>query len=123
MKKSIITFASVLALIGCTCQRIAKTQSVQNDSITEIVQEKPMTGTYSEYHELSEEELELFKSTYKGDVELTPKAVATQVVSGTNYSYRCADTSESEYLVTIFVPLPCYRDEQKTKVTSVEKQK
>lgn len=123
MKKSIITIASVLALVGCTGQKTTGSTST-NDTITqEMSGDEMMTGAYSEAHEPTEEELALFNSTYKGEIELTPYYVSEQVVAGTNYAFTCKDKEKQEYIVTIFVPLPCNQDTQKTEVTSVKKVK
>lgn len=49
-----------------------------------------LMGGYTEQRELTEEEMELFRSvTGDGDTTLTPLSVATQVVAGLNYRYYC----------------------------------
>ncbi len=77
-----------------------------------------LVGAYGEYHKVSKEETDLFLSTYKGDIELTPKKVSTQVVAGMNYSFWCQDKAGKNYEVIIFQPLP---GQGNPEVTSVEK--
>jgi len=104
------------AIVGCACQSTQKNTNTNDTNIEDV-----MVGAYSEYRELQDDELSLFESVYQGDIALTPKSVATQVVAGTNYRYRCSDAAGAEYIVTVFVPLPCYQDEQQTEVTNIEK--
>jgi len=56
----------------------------------------------------------------KGDIELTPVNVSTQVVAGTNYKFVCKDKSGSTYHVIIYQKLPAYGGE--AEVTSIEKE-
>lgn len=78
-------------------------------------------GGYTDYRVLSDDEVALFDSIYsEAAPALKPYAVATQVVAGTNYRFLCHDDMGQEYVVTIFVPLPCYADSQQTKVTNVQ---
>ena len=85
-------------------------------------EEKPqMVGAYTEGRIPTKDEIELFKDTYKGDIELTPITVSTQVVAGTNYKFVCKDKSGSPYQVIIYQKLPAYGGE--AEVTSIEKEK
>lgn len=113
---AVLLLASAL-FVGCAGQK----SSNEADTNDTTVQESEMVGAFSNERELQEEELTLFQEVYHGDVALTPKSVATQVVAGTNYRFRCEDAAGEDYLVTIFVPLPCNQSEQQTEVTKVEK--
>lgn len=93
----------------------------ETEAETPVPNEQPMCGAYSHYRPLMEEERTLFEQVYQQQPTLTPKSVSTQVVAGTNYRFLCEDEAGKEYLVTIFVPLPCYQDEQPVAVTSVER--
>lgn len=123
VKNTIYVIVSVLALVGCTGQKPTINTTTDETLTQEVIKEEVMVGAYSEGHEPTEEELALFKSTYKGDFELTPCSVSEQVVAGTNYAFTCKDKEEKEYIVTIFVPLPCNQDTQKTVVTSIKEVK
>jgi hypothetical protein len=63
------------------------------------------------------EEKALFINTYKSDTLLTPNKVATQVVAGMNYKFRCKDKQSHTYEVVIYKPLP---NQGKATVTSVQ---
>lgn len=76
-------------------------------------------GGYTDYRALSDEDVALFADVYDAEPVLTPYAVATQVVAGTNYRFLCRDAAKEEYVVTIFVPLPCYADTQQPTVMSI----
>lgn len=108
MKKILYSTLLSLSLMGCasketktvTCQ----TSEPQTASIVES--SNPfLVGAYADYRELTEEELDLFNRTYTGEVELTPKSVATQVVSGINYSFICTDSLGNKTKVIIYKPL------------------
>lgn len=70
-------------------------------------------GAYGPMHEVSAEELKIFKKAMHGlvGVNYEPETVATQVVKGTNYKYICnatvvapdAKTFKAE--VIIYMPL------------------
>ena len=84
-------------------------------------EEKPqMVGAYDDGRTPTKDEIELFKDTYKGDIELTPITVSTQVVAGTNYKFVCKDKSGRTYQVIIYQKLPAYGGE--AEVTSIEKE-
>ena len=77
-------------------------------------------GGYTDYRTITDEDAALFSSVYTTEPVLTPYAVATQVVAGTNYRFLCRDNAKQEYVVTIFVPLPCYADTQQAHVTNIQ---
>lgn len=91
-----------------------------NKPAAEVRTEHPVCGGYTDFRALDPDDVALFDSVYTAEPALTPYAVATQVVAGTNYRFLCRDAKKTEYMVTIFVPLACYADSQQTKVTSVE---
>lgn len=85
---------------------------------TESRVEQPVAcGGYTEYRELNEEDAQLFAEVYAEEPALEPYAVATQVVAGTNYRFLCRDAEKKEYVVSVFVPLPCYADTQQVTVS------
>lgn len=68
-----------------------------------------LCGGYTVQHELSDEDLTLFRKVL-GEVPFTPLSVATQVVAGLNYRFWCRydDSSEnapSHCFITIYQPL------------------
>jgi len=99
----------------------AKEPASEQVDTTVVCEEQPVCGGYSDYREPMPDEVAFFESTYAGAPKLKPEAVATQVVAGTNYRFRCVDNNGERYEVTIFVPLPCNQQEQPTEVTSVVK--
>ncbi len=68
--------------------------------------EKVVTGGYSDYRDLSDEDKALFGTVYKGEIKLTPQKVSTQVVAGLNYRFICIDDAGKEHVVCVFQPLP-----------------
>lgn len=70
-----------------------------------------LTGAYSKFRPLEEEDLIVFNKAMEnhGYLQLTPDSVSTQVVAGLNYIFRCnsvgPDGSESTCDVHIFRPL------------------
>lgn len=123
MKKTIIALASALILVGCTGQKTMENATQNGANTSAVVENEAMTGAYSKGYKPTEEQLALFKSTYQGSIELTPCSVSEQVVAGTNYAFTCKDGEGKEYIVTIFVPLPCNQDKQKTEVISIKRVK
>lgn len=65
-----------------------------------------MTGAYTNYRDVTQDDKILFDATYKGDIKLTPLKVMTQVVAGTNFRFLCSDGKGSNYEVAIFRALP-----------------
>jgi len=69
----------------------------------------PLCGAYTEQRELTDEDIALFRNLIK-DTSFTPLSVATQVVAGLNYCFRCNFDDGSGnppclYFVTIYQPL------------------
>ncbi|MFV0411899.1 MAG: hypothetical protein ACK5L3_01350, partial [Oscillospiraceae bacterium] len=70
-------------------------------------------GAFREERELTADEKELFEKAVAElvGVKYEPIRVSTQVVNGTNYKFLCkgtaadANMTESEYYVTIYLPL------------------
>lgn len=116
---AIITLALCIPLaIGAVhLYRAYRVADVISDEAAQDNVERFMTGAYTGYRELTEEEKDLFRDTYKGDEKLDPMSVATQVVAGINYRFACTDQNDGEYVVTIYKPLPGHGD---PSVTSVE---
>lgn len=106
----LVQLALVIALTTTSC--------ANKSTVSEDKTNLHMTGAYTEGRKLSKEERELFSNTYKGDLELTPISVSTQVVAGTNYKFVCKDKEGQKYLVVIYQKLPAYGGE--TEVTSVK---
>jgi len=111
MKKLVLILMAGAALLSMGCSKKATTEEQIFPAVC---------GGYSEYRTLEDADKALFDSVYRAEPALTPYGVATQVVCGTNYRFVCHDGEGLEYAVTIFAPLPCYADSQKTEVTSVE---
>lgn len=108
MKKICIFALICIAVLGASCAKpAAETRS----------QFPAACGGYTDYRALTDGDVALFAEVYDAEPALTPYAVATQVVAGTNYRFLCRDAAEEEYVVTVFVPLPCYADTQQKKVS------
>jgi len=120
MNKTIITIASALALVGCSGAKNANNTTTSDPILEEVVEEDVMTGAYSEQRVPSEEEISLFKSTYKGEIELTPYSVSSQVVAGMNYAFTCKDKEDNTYRVVIYQPLPGQGEPEVTSTTITE---
>ena len=106
----LLQLVAVFALTNTSCSN--------KTSISEEKKEPQMTGAYTQGKKLSKEERELFENTYKGEKDLTPLSVSTQVVAGINYKYICQDKEGKKYKVVIYKKLPAYGGE--AEVTSVE---
>jgi len=76
-----------------------------------------MVGAFSSERDITDDELALFDIAYSGDISLTPKTVATQVVSGTNYAFVCRDSEKKVYTVIIYEPLPGQGEPEVLSVT------
>ena len=85
---TILLATTVLIAVGCTTHR-------------------NLCGGYTRPRVLTEEEKELFHKTYHDSPALHPVRVSTQVVAGTNYTFRCRDGRGRRYDVVIYQPLPC----------------
>lgn len=77
-----------------------------------LTNQEPIVGGWTGFHKPTIENLEVFKQALKGyvGVKYNPTAVATQVVAGTNYRFKCTASippSEIVYeaIVEIFKPL------------------
>lgn len=116
MKTKLLLSLACIAILTLACNKQA------SQSTATIKTEFPAAcGGYTDYRVLSDDEVVLFDSIYgEAAPALKPYAVATQVVAGTNYRFLCHDEAKQEYVVTIFVPLPCYADSQQTKVTNIQ---
>lgn len=72
----------------------------------------PVVGGWTAYHKLTPEDKLVFDEALKGfvGVKYTPNTVSTQVVSGTNYRYKCTASVPPaevvwEAIVEIYKPL------------------
>lgn len=72
----------------------------------------PVVGGWTSYHKLTPEDKLVFDEALKGfvGVKYTPNTVSTQVVSGTNYRYKCTASVPPaevvwEAIVEIYKPL------------------
>lgn len=73
-----------------------------------------VAGEWTPYHELTAQDSVVFDEALKGLVGVTyqPLEVATQIVAGTNYRYKCwaklsgANSLQWEAIVDVFQPLP-----------------
>jgi len=70
-----------------------------------------LVGGWTPYHALSPDDQEVFKIALTGfaGVKYTPSSVATQVVAGENFRYKCASSQPPsdviwESLVEIYQP-------------------
>jgi len=93
-------------------------------SQTAEAKEQILLGGWTPYHDLSPEDKKVFDEALKGFVGVThtPTQVATQVVAGTNYRYRCTASMPPaqvvwEAIVEIFQPL----DGGKPYITSIHR--
>jgi len=113
----------LLALCIATCFLFASCATSKKDSTAKQSttvkhnEDRPLCGGYTQYRALDEEDMKLFKETYKGEISLEPFEVATQVVAGTNYRFRCRDSKRKVYVVVIFQPLPGRGDAETTSIT------
>lgn len=98
MKKTLVILLSMVAGLGIV------TGCSKNDNTND--QESTLCGGYTNYRPVTDEDLAVWKEYYKGEEVLTPIEVATQVVAGTNYRFRCLNADGDIVLITLFVPLP-----------------
>lgn len=68
-----------------------------------------LCGGYTEQHELSDEDLALFRKVL-GETPYSPLSVATQVVAGLNYRFWCrydngTENSPGHCFITVYQPL------------------
>ena len=81
--------------------------------------EKQIVGGYTQQRNLTKQDKQLFKNTYKGKDKLTPISVSTQVVNGTNYKFICKDKHGKKVTVIIYQSLPHMGS--KSKIVSITK--
>lgn len=83
----------------------AATAAVACKTNLEEPEEKMLCGGYTQQHELSDEDIALFRAVV-GEGTYTPLTVATQVVAGLNYRFCCSKSSDTKkYFITIYKPL------------------
>lgn len=103
--RNIIVLLSILGMFSsCKTAKVPATEAQTTDTPT--MQREPLLGGYTEYRELSDEDRQLFESTYTGKRRLKPQRVATAIAAGRNYRFLCLDRWGHEVTVVIFQPLP-----------------
>lgn len=125
MKRIAFILAAVLAIAGCGNSN-NKSNSIENNAENVEAGEASLVGAFGEQRDITEEEMEMFRSVTEGDSlnVYTPLSVSTQVVAGINYKFYCrlsdesAEDNPSHCWLTIYKPLPGQGD---PKVTSIEK--
>ena len=113
MKKIILTIAIALTLVGCANNNVKSNSTsepqAENVQATDSDPSGQIVGGFTEYREITEEEMTMFKKAMgESDMEFTPQKVATQVVNGINYKFFC-DCKDGYNLqrceVTIYKPI------------------
>jgi len=119
MKQTLLLALCIAACIIFASCASCKKDSVnkQDNTIVRHDEDRPLCGGYTQYRALDEEDMKLFSEAYKGDIMLEPFEVATQVVAGTNYRFRCRDGKGKVYVVVIFQPLPGQGEAETVSVT------
>ncbi len=80
-----------------------------------------LCGGYTTFRALQQSEAKLFRETYTDEPAVEPYEVATQVVAGINYKFRCkVKGGKGIYLITIYKPLP---GQGAAKVISIVKER
>ena len=97
---------------NCTCKNCIEINNRNQH-------DKQMAGGYTQQRNLTKQDKQLFKNTYKGKDKLTPISVATQVVNGTNYKFICKDKHGKKVTVVIYQSLP-YQG-SKSKIVSINR--
>lgn len=121
MKKAAIMAAALLA-ISCGTAPVAQ-KATTSTTRTAKPAKAEMVGGYTTPRDVTESESEMFrKVTGSEDMVLTPSAVSTQVVAGTNYLFFCTytdrTTGESGRCKVVI-----YKDLQgNTKLSRIERQ-
>lgn len=107
----------------CTCKRFVEDPLTKGSNCIELNKkkqtEKQMAGGYTHQRNLTKQDKQLFKNTYKGKDKLTPISVSTQVVNGTNYKFICKDKHGKMVTVIIYQSLPHMGS--KSKIVSINK--
>ena len=113
MKKIILAIAIALTLVGCANNNVKSNSTSEPQAETvEATDSDPsgqIVGGFTEYRDITEEELAMFNHVIgKGEDEIIPQKVATQVVNGINYKFFC-DSKDGYNLtrceVTIYKPI------------------
>lgn len=99
MKQVLVILLFAVSLGGCH-------QVPQNNILRQQI-----CGGYTSYRPVTEKDLAVFEQYYTGEEVLTPFEVATQVVAGINYRFRCHSLQNEVVEVVLFVPLPCNEKE------------
>ena len=110
MKKLFLALIIALPLAGCANNN-GKSNETDNQEEEVVLEEQAgqVVGGFTEYRDITEEELAMFNSVLgKGEQEIIPQKVATQVVNGINYKFFC-DSKDGYNLtrceVTIYKPI------------------
>ena len=104
MKKIILAILIALPLVGCANNNGKSNEATesQEEAVLEAGTESEkgqVVGGFTEYRDITEEELAMFNHVIgKGEDEIIPQKVATQVVNGINYKFFC--DSKSGYNLT-----------------------
>ena len=113
MKKIILAIAIALTLVGCANNNVKSNSTsepqAENVQATDSDPSGQIVGGFTEYRDITEEELAMFNHVIgKGEDEIIPQKVATQVVNGINYKFFC-DSKDGYNLtrceVTIYKPI------------------
>lgn len=113
MKKIILAIAIALTLVGCANNNVKSNSTsepqAENVQATDSDPSGQIVGGFTEYRDITEEELAMFNHVIgKGEDEIIPQKVATQVVNGINYKFFC-DSKDGYNLtrceVTIYKPV------------------
>lgn len=97
---------------NCTCKNCIEINKRN-------LHDKQIVGGYTQQRNLTKQDKQLFKNTYKGKDKLTPISVSTQVVNGTNYKFICKDKHGKKVTVIIYQSLPHMGS--KSKIVSITK--
>ena len=102
--KKILPILAAAMLAAVSCGTVAGTSSSTTTKTA-------MVGAYTAFRPVQQVDVNLFKAATAKitDVTYTPKEVAAQIVSGTNYKFKCVAKKGSETynaVVSIFQPLP-----------------
>lgn len=121
MKKAAILAAALLA-VSCGTAPVAQKTTTSTNKTAKAAKTE-MVGGYTTPRELTEAEAAMFrKVTGTSDMVLTPSAVSTQVVAGTNYLFFCTYTDRTTG-ATGRCKVVIYKDLQGgTKLSRIEKQ-
>jgi len=106
MKK--ILHLSIIAIIAVGFFLLIGALGQKANSCKAEPQKKVLCGGYTEQRKISDEDYALFRKVM-GESAITPISVATQVVAGLNYRFRCSydgiGKAPGHCLITIYKPL------------------